>query len=75
MQNVPGATFIRLDSEEIPFVRRILLPQAMHVGPYHELDYDQNEGVWTARDDHEYEDIVVTDDEYLELMRKGASTN
>ena len=38
---VPGQTYIKGDSEGLPFVRKILLPQGLLVGPRNRLDYDE----------------------------------
>jgi hypothetical protein len=74
IQNAPGLSLIRRDAEELPFVRRVLIPQAMHVGPYHEVEYDQATGYWNQVDPFDYEDLEITDAEYLDLMAKGPAT-
>ncbi len=40
IDDTPGETFVREESEADPFVRKVLLPYALHVGPGHTLRID-----------------------------------
>ncbi|MGI8486244.1 MAG: hypothetical protein ACR2OU_18540 [Thermomicrobiales bacterium] len=63
-----GVSYIARDWESNPFVRLVYLPASAYVGPKHDLDLDQATMRWIINDDHEYEDRVISDSEFAELL-------
>jgi hypothetical protein len=61
-----GVSFIRKDSEGLPFVKEIVIPNCAYVGYLHTLDMKDNK--WIVRDDNEYKNIEITDDKFRELF-------
>jgi hypothetical protein len=71
IDNPNGFSFIKHDWEGNPFVKRVLLPQAMYVGPYHALHLDVERGGWSVSDDYDYGDEELTDEEFMKRFRAG----
>jgi len=66
INSIPGAFYISKEAEELPFVKKIILPNCVLVGHKHRLE---NEGNWfKVIDDHEYEDKEITDEEFKDLL-------
>lgn len=63
---IPGEAYLTKESETWPFVEAVYVPNAVLVGPYHSLEAAKD-GHLVVRDDHQYEDSEVTDDEFREL--------
>jgi hypothetical protein len=61
-----GAAFLKKDAENIPFVKRVVLPNCRLVGYLHTLESKDN--TWIVHDDHDYEDREVSDEEFAELF-------
>lgn len=68
--NVPGTSFVKLEAQEDPFVKEIILPNCASVGPWHRLNPMQTENgsLWQVLDDYPYEDREITDEEFRELF-------
>ncbi len=58
-------------AEEWPFVKTIILPNCMLVGPHHRLEYNAKR--WMVHHEHVYEDREVTDEEFVALLEPGSS--
>jgi hypothetical protein len=65
--NIPGEIYIRREWETQPFIRRIYLPNCLLVGPKHQI---VTVVPMVVNDEFEYENRVITDDEFADL-RKG----
>ena len=57
---------MKKDAESLPFVKRIILPSCRLVGYLHTLE--RKNDTWIVRDDQEYENREITDDEFVELF-------
>ena len=66
--DTPGEIFIRQECEDLPFIKRVYLPNCLRVGPRHLVT--QVVPTIIVNDDFDYEDRQVTDDEYRELRKK-----
>lgn len=66
IEGTNSAPFIKKSHEGIPFVRRIVLPNCRLVGHLHTLER-KHDGNWTVHDDHDYEALEISDDEFAEL--------
>ena len=62
-----GIAFIKCESEEVPFVKVVYLPNCRLVGPRHTLDMSANR--WVPRDGYQYEDRTITDEEFIQLFK------
>ena len=73
ISDITYAAFIRKSFEEKPFVKRVILPNCVLVGPKHRLEkrYDK----WIAIDDFQYEDREITDNEFADLLNKERQNN
>jgi hypothetical protein len=60
-----GAAFVRKSSEGDPFVKHIILPSCRLVGYLHDLEHSHTG--WIVRDDHEYQNCEVSDEEFTNL--------
>jgi hypothetical protein len=58
---VPGEIYIKKDWEDKPFVRRVYLPNCAPVGPKHTVESVMP---WIVRDDYEYDQKEITDEEF-----------
>lgn len=65
---IPGEIYIKKSWESVPFVAKIYIPNCVLVGPKHKFETVIPEAV--IRDEHEYEEREITDDEFV-LLRKG----
>jgi len=70
---IPGASFIKKEAENAPFVKLVYVPNSASVGPLHTLEprIDDNVTHWILHDDHEYEECEITDDEFASLVRNN----
>lgn len=55
--NTKGAAFLKRDSEDIPFVKRVVIPNCRLVGYLHTLELKGN--TWIVHDAHDYEEREV----------------
>jgi hypothetical protein len=62
-----GIAFIKRECEEAPFIKVVYLPSCRLVGPRHTLDMSPNR--WLPRDEYEYEDKMITDEEFIRLFK------
>ncbi|MDF7809610.1 hypothetical protein P4E94_19385 [Pontiellaceae bacterium B12219] len=60
--------YIRKEWETKPFIKHIFLPNALLVGPKHNIESVQPKFV--INDRFEYEDKEITDDQFIELRKK-----
>lgn len=73
--DTPGASFLSLEAEEEPLIRRIFLPHCALVSPAHRLE--QGDGVrdeWAIYDDSEYPCDPLTDEEFARRLREIESS-
>ena len=70
---VPGESYIKKDWEENPFVKHVYLPNCVLVGPNHKVESVIPKFVINDRD--EYEDRIITDEEFIDLRTKGKADN
>jgi len=68
IENTPGLMFLKKAVEDEPFVRRYLLPTAMHVSPRHEIDVGGSTGNWSLKSEVPVDSAVDTDAEFVRLM-------
>lgn len=70
---IPGASFIKNEAENDPFVKLVYVPNSARVGPLHTLEARIDDGVthWIVHDDHDYEAREITDDEFARLVRNN----
>jgi len=67
IEGIPGAAYIKKESENDPFVKEIILPNCYLVGHLHTLESSPKG--WIVHDDHEYENKEITDQEFAELLK------
>lgn len=67
IKGTKGATFVKKESENIPFVKEIIIPNCRLVGYLHVLDIKDNQ--WIVQDDNDYDNVELTetDEEFKEL--------
>jgi hypothetical protein len=65
--------YIKKEAENIPFIRKIYIPNAWLVGPQHVLEPAGNR--FEVRDDHEYEDRHISDEEFRNLRAAAQEAN
>ncbi|MFQ5883011.1 MAG: hypothetical protein ACE5I9_11180 [Candidatus Methylomirabilales bacterium] len=65
---IPGETYIKKSWENNPFIRKIYLPNCLAVGPKHKVE---SVVPWVVKDDYQYEEREVTDEEFCILRRAG----
>jgi hypothetical protein len=66
-----GMSFVRRGFEKAPFVRRIILPSCVHVGPAHRLE---GNGQPFRVVDATYREVEIDDDEYVRLFNEANGT-
>jgi len=64
--SVRGAAFVCKSQEDIPFVKEVVLPNCVLVGPLHTLG--QKNGQWVVNDNHEYPLHEISDEEFAEMF-------
>lgn len=72
--HIPGETYIKKQAETWPFVRRILIPAGLHVGPTNTLSYDRETGTWHVDDVGDQGPDDGTDEDFIE-QRTGCSSS
>lgn len=60
----PGEVYIRKEWEPAPFIQLVYVPNAIHVGPKHQV---VSVSPWQVTDPTEYEPVEVDDDEFTRL--------
>jgi len=63
-----GAIYIKKQCESDPFIKKIIIPNSILVGPGHRLK--SNLGNVEAVENCQYEDKVITDDEFIRLREE-----
>ena len=66
IKEIRGACFVKRSSEEIPFVKDIVIPNCIKVGHLHRLEHGH--GGWNVNDPHDYADIEISDERFAELV-------
>lgn len=61
-----GATYVARGHEDTPFVKEVVLPNCVLVGPLHRLEYRHNR--WIVHDNHFYPEKEVSDEEFVALL-------
>lgn len=69
--DIPGEIYIKKDWETRPFIRKVYLPNCIAVGPKHNVESVMP---LVVKDDHEYEEREVTDEEFC-LLRRGSQAS
>lgn len=62
---IKGEVYIKKEWEDNPFIKKVYLPNSILVGPNHDVT-DITVNPWMI-DDEEYENIEITDDDFLRL--------
>jgi hypothetical protein len=70
--DTPGDSYISLDAESEPLIRRIFLPHCALVSPAHRLEYDDSDS-WTVFDDVDYPSVALTDEQFVQHLNKIAA--
>jgi len=63
---IRGASYLKKEAENLPFIRRIYIPNCFLVGPLHRLELVGNR--IKLYDDNDYEDREISDDEFRILI-------
>jgi hypothetical protein len=73
--NIPGASFIKKEAEEQPFVKVVYLPNCALVGPYHMLEPKVKEygTEIIIQDQYNYEQKDITDEEFVDMFKNRNS--
>lgn len=66
--NMPGEAYIKKDCQDIPFIKKVYLPNCALVGPKHRLE--MKSGKWIVHDESAYENIEISDEQFSELRAK-----
>jgi len=68
---IRGASYIKKEAEEWPFVKRVYIPNSHLVGPLHKLGpVNGRIDLVHVYDDNDYEDREISDDEFRSLLPK-----
>lgn len=73
LSGVPGEVYIRKDWESFPFVREFYIPTSPLVGPLHEIVEVMPRVV--IRDSGDYPTRDVSDEEFVEMRKRGGSAS
>lgn len=63
---IAGAAYIKKEFEGQPFVKHIVIPSSVLVGPYHKLE--SGDGGWVVKDEYQYEKMEIADEEFAKLV-------
>lgn len=66
IEGTKGACYIKMEFEEKPFVKEILIPNCVKVGHLHTLEHGHSD--WVVNDSHDYAEIEISDERFAELM-------
>lgn len=72
IEGINGATFVKKEKQEIPFVKEIVLPNCKLVGYRHTLEMKNNK--WLVHDSDNYTEPELTDEEFKELYNNKSKT-
>ncbi len=79
--DTPGVSYLSLQAEEEPLIRRIFIPNCALVSPAHRMESDNAApGGWKVYDDPEYPCDPLTDEQFAQRLRgnkasEGPSTS
>lgn len=65
IENAPGVTFIKREYQDVPFVEKVLLPNAVLVGPRHELEWTGSGFQPIDEDTDDDDDQTGTDEDFV----------
>lgn len=69
--DTPGASYLSLQAEKEPLIRRIFIPNCALVSPAHRMESDRSApGEWTIYDDSEYPCDPLTDEQFAQRLRE-----
>jgi len=68
IKGIKGASYIKKEYENYPFIKKIYLPNCVLVGPLHRLEFVNGE--WKVIDNNTYYDREIFDREFVELLEK-----
>lgn len=68
---ISGASYLKKESETLPFISEIVLSNCQKVGHLHLLE-NGPQG-WIVNDDHDYAEIEISDERFKELMNNRES--
>ncbi len=65
IDGISGNSYLSLDAEDEPIVRRIFIPNCALVSPAHRMEPDESfPGGWRVYDDDDYDCAALSDDEF-----------
>jgi hypothetical protein len=67
IEKIPGFSYIKKPSEELPFIKEFYLPACVLVGPFREISFTGSG--WLIKDDYSYETKSITDAEFTDLLK------
>jgi hypothetical protein len=70
INGVLGASFIKRDWENKPFVKKVIIPNCIEVGYMHTLEPRGKSG-WHIHDGHKYEKTEISDEEFCKRYNDG----
>lgn len=68
---IAGVCYIKKESESLPFIKEIVLPNCQKVGHLHLLETGPQG--WIVKDDHDYAEIEISDKRFRELINNRES--
>jgi hypothetical protein len=69
--DTPGVSYLSLQAEEDPLIRRIFIPNCALVSPAHRMESDNAApGGWRVYDDPEYPCDPLTDEQFAQRLRE-----
>ena len=66
---IPGECYLKSEVESQPFIKKVYCPKCFLVGPYHKIEYRNNQFI--IYDISEYENRNITDEEFVTLRKQG----
>ncbi len=66
IKGTKGAMYVARKHESTPFVKEVVLPNCVLVGPQHRLEHGHKG--WTVHDDHPYPEKEISDEEFVALL-------
>jgi len=68
IEGIPGAAYIKKESQDEPFVKEIILPNCYLVGYMHTLE--KRPKGWLVHDKYKYEDREISDQGFAGLLKR-----
>jgi hypothetical protein len=69
--DTPGDSYISLEAESEPLVRRVFLPHCALVSPAHRLEHDEADS-WIVFDDVDFAPLALTDEQFAQGLKDVA---